>query len=304
MEQVVNELHRPVRRKYPRRRVIQKGLDDLWQVDLVEMVSYARQNKGYKYMLTVIDTLSKYAWVKGLKSKSAVDVTFAMKSIFKEGRIPKNLQTDDGKEFYNKNFKNLMKNNNINHYSTYSIMKASIVERFNRTLKEKMWKKFSLNGSYKWTLILPNLVKEYNKTKHRTIHMKPIEVTEKNANKVLNDAYNHLKIFRIGKFKMNDYVRISKHKGMFEKGYTPNWSSEIFQIYKIQNTNPITYLIKDVKDTPISGAFYEQELQKVKYPDIYLVEKILKRKKNQVYVKWLGLPTSENSWINSNNVVL
>lgn len=104
-----------------------------------------------------------------------------MNKIFKDNRrIPKNLLTDDGKEFFNKQFQQLMRINNINHYSTYSVLKASIVERFNRTLKGMMWKEFSFQGSFKWIDIYIKLVDKYNNTYHRTITMKPNEVDSKN----------------------------------------------------------------------------------------------------------------------------
>ncbi|CAK1578742.1 unnamed protein product [Parnassius mnemosyne] len=101
---------------------------------------------------------------------------------------------------------------------------------------------------------------------------------------------------------VGDYVRISKYKGTFENGYTPNWSTEIFIIRKLQNTIPTTYLIEDtIRGQPILGGFYAQELQKTKNPNIYLVEKVLRRKGNKVLVKWLGLSSSENSWIDKSN---
>lgn len=103
--------------------------------------------------------------------------------------------------------------------------------------------------------------------------------------------------------KAGDYVRISKYKGIFEKGYTPNWSTEIFKIIKAQNTCPVTYLLEDSRHNPILGAFYKEELQKTKHPEVYLVEKVLKRKGNKVFVKWLGLPNDENSWIDKSNVL-
>src|SRR5215472_15856948 len=104
---VVEELHKPVRHRFPRRRVVIKGLDDLWQADLVEMIPYSRENKGFKYILMVIDAFSKYLWAKPLKSKTGEEVTRAMKEILKERR-PSNLQTDHGKEFYNSQFQSLM----------------------------------------------------------------------------------------------------------------------------------------------------------------------------------------------------
>ena len=90
---------------------------------------------------------------------------------------------------------------------------------------------------------------------------------------------------------------MSKVKQVFEKGYTPNWSTEIFTVSKVVKTNPVTYHLKDYQDKPITGGFYEEELSKTKYPHIYLVEKVLKRRGKQAYVKWLGFDKSHNSWI-------
>jgi len=301
--QIVNELHKQARRNFKRRVVIIKGIDDLWQADLVEMGTYSTYNKGFRFLLTVIDTFSKYAWTAALKTKSAPDVTNAMKKIFDSGRVPKNLQTDDGKEFFNKDFQGLVQKNKINHYSTFSVKKASIVERFNRTLKNMMWKEFSNRGSYKWIDEYQNLTREYNNKVHRTIKMAPSKVNHLNEKIIMKNSYSRLKIYDKPKFQLNDFVRISKYKHVFEKGYTPNWTTEIFKIYKIQNTNPCTYLLKDYQGNPIKGAFYKEELQKTRFPDMFLVEKILKTRGDQVFVKWLGFSNEHNSWINKSNVL-
>lgn len=296
-QSLINELHKAARRNFKRRRVIMKGIDDLWQADLVEMIPYANLNSGNRYLLVVIDTFSKYAWVEPCKTKNALDITNAFKSILNIGRLPKNLQTDHGKEFYNKDFKILTGKFNINHYSTFSVMKASIVERLNRTLKEKMWKLFSLQGNYKWQKILPKIVEDYNNTRHSKIKMAPNQVNKMNEKILLKTVYNNIKIAGIGKLKVDDLVRISRHKGLFEKGFTPNWSTEVFRITRIQITNPVTYLIEDLQNQPISGCFYQFELQKTKVADVYLIEKIIKRKGDKAYVKWLGFTSDKNSWI-------
>ena len=301
-EQVVCELHKQARRRFKRRRVITKGIDDLWQADLVEMGNYATFNDGFRFLLTIIDTFSKYAWAVALKSKNANEVTRAMKSVIDAGRKPKYLQTDDGKEFFNKEFQGLMKKHDINHYSTFSVLKASIVERFNRTLKNFMWKEFSLHGSYKWIDNYKALVDFYNGKVHRTIGMPPNKVTHRNENLILNRSFRHLKIYSKPKFSVGDNVRISKYKHIFEKGYTPNWTTEIFKIDKVQNTNPSTYILKDYQGKIIKGAFYTEELQKSRFPDLYLVEKVLKTRGNKVYVKWLGFPNDHNSWIDKNDI--
>jgi hypothetical protein len=296
-QQVVNEIHRSARKNIPRRRTIIKGLRDLWQADLAEFGLYARENRGYRYILLVIDCFSKYIWTRPIKAKSAKYVADAFESILKEGGTPTNIQTDNGTEFYNQYFTKLMKKYDINHYSTYSVTKASMAERAIRTIKNELYKEFSLRGKYKWIDILDDVITRYNNRKHSTIKMKPIEVTHRTK----LSAFNHVKIMGKGRFQIGDVVRISKFKSIFEKGYTPNWSTELFKIVKIQITNPVTYKLEDMHGRPIEGGFYEYELQKTHNPDIYLIEKVLRRKGQKLYVKWLGL--NERTWIDKTHLV-
>lgn len=302
--QVVNEIHKPVRKNFTRRRFIQKGLNDTWQIDLVEMIPFAKMNNGYKYLFTGIDTFSKYAFAYPIKSKKSLEIVYAIQKMFERFEtVPKNIQSDQGKEFFNKEFDSLMKQNNINHYHTYTHLKASICERFNRTLKTIMWKMFSMNGNYKWINDINNLIDKYNNTYHRTIKMKPSEVNNSNEMHLLQTVYNFPKTFPKPKFKKDDYVRISRYKGIFFKGYEPNWTTEIFTIVKVNITNPVTYVIKDYKDNIIHGSFYEFELQKVKHKDAFLVEKVLKKRGNELFVKWLGFDDTHNSWIKNNEIL-
>lgn len=307
-EQVVNELHHSARRNFPRRSYEMRGINDTFQADLIEMIPFADQNRGYKYILMVIDVFSKRAWAKALKNKTGPEVTKAMESIFKENpdHIPKNLHTDEGREFYNQHFQRLMSDNYINHYSTFSKMKASIVERLNRTILNKLWRQFNLQGSHKWLNHLQSIIDTYNSTTHRTIKMRPIDVDAQSQEHLLKTAYKQnrtLKSDRQIKFKLGDFVRISKFKSIFEKGYTPNWSTEIFRVAKILPTQPVTYRLIDLNDKTIKGCFYAHELLKTQNKDIYLVEKIIRRKNGKLFVKWLGFDESHNSWINSNDLI-
>lgn len=300
--QVVEEIHKPARINFKRRKVVIKSLNDLFQADLVEMIPYSRENKGYKYILVVINCFSKFVWALPLRNKTANEVCGSMEIVLKQ-QVPKNLQTDAGREFFNKDFQKLMKRYGVNHYNVFSEKKAAIVERVNRTLKNMMWKEFSLQGHYKWLDILPKIVQRYNNKKHRTTQMKPVKVTKKVEKLLLNTVYSRIKMTQLKtKFKIGDYVRISKRRGIFDKKYLANWSAEIFQVRQIKLTNPTTYLLKDINNQEIIGCFYEQQLQKVKYHDVYLVEKILKRKGDRVFVKWLGFDKTHNSWISKNNV--
>ena len=173
-------------------------------------------------------------------------------------------------------------------------------------MKSKLYKYFSLIGKFKWVgEPMNNIVYTYNNSVHSITKYKPKDVNDSNEviiKRNIRKRYNTL-IKSKNKLNVGDSVRISKYKAEFQKGYTPNWSTEIFTIAKVNKTNPITYAIEDQKKQHILGSFYEQELQKTKYSDVYLVEKVLKRKDNKLYVKWLGLKDSENSWIDKKSVV-
>lgn len=179
MEVVVKELYKPARKKFPCRRIILKGIYDLWQTDLAEFIPYAKNNKGYKYILFVIDCFSKFLWTEPIKNKAAHEVARAMSNILKRAhQNPKNLQSDMGKEYYNEKFKHLMKTNGINHYSTFSTIKASIAERVIRTIKSEIYKMFALRGRYVWWDKLNEITESYNNKNHSTIKLKPKEVTK------------------------------------------------------------------------------------------------------------------------------
>lgn len=303
MNQLAKELHKKVVRKFPRRRVIVNGKDDIWGADLVDMQEWEDQNDGYKYLLTVIDCFTKYAWALPLKDKSAKSVTKAFETIFKEGRIPEKLWVDEGKEFYNKTLQAMLKKHNIETYSTYGEHKSAIIERFNRTLKTIMYTHFTSNNDRHWVNMLQDLLTDYNTTVHRTIKMTPVEASEeKNEYKVLKNVAKSRKVEATKpKLEIGDWVRISRIKGTFEKGYIRNWSHEIFKVTEVLNTKPITYKINEYDGTPIKGSFYEQELQKTKDSDSFLVEKVLKtrikNKKKEHLVHWLGWPDKYDSWI-------
>lgn len=306
-EQIIEELHRSARRHYPRRNTVVKGISDLHQADLVEM-PYGNVNKGYKYILTIINCFSKVADAYPLKNKTGKSVTIAMKRyLSKPNNIVTHLQTDMGKEFYNSSFKNLMSVNNINHYSTFSELKAAIIERFNRTLKNIMYKRFSLQGTYKWYDILQDIINQYNNTKHRSIGMKPVEVNKSNEDFVRQQIkqVNRPKVEKRPpkQFMIGDSVRISKSRNIFSKKYFPNWTNEVFTVYRIQPSVPETYILKDKVGTILNGAFYGHELLKSTTGNVYLIDKVIRKKGNKVLVKWSGFDKSQSSWINKNDIV-
>ena len=142
-------------------------------------------------------------------------------------------------------------------YSAYNEGKSVVAERFIRTLKNKLYKHMTATGKNAYYDVLDDIVNEYNNTKHNTIKMKPKDVGNDNK-RVYIDEHNE----KHSRFKVGERVRISKFKNIFAKGYTPNWSREIFIVNKINDTVPYRYNIKDLNDEEIIGRFYDRELQK------------------------------------------
>ena len=301
-QQLAEELHKPIRRKFKTRKVIVNHIDEIWSADLVFMDKLSKWNKGFKYLLTVIDVFSKFAWVIPLKDKKGSSITTAFADIIKKyKRKPKYLWVDKGSEFYNKTFKEWLLQNDIELYSTFNEGKAVIIERFNRTLKSRMYKQFTIQNNTIWYNIIDKLVDEYNKTKHGSIKLTPVEASKKkNHGLVYFNLYGDIEASKQKpKFKIGDEVRISKYKRkVFDKGFTPNWTEEVFTVDKIQYTNPITYKLKDLRGEDIQGSFYEPELLKAEQ-EIFRIDKVIRRdhKKKQALVSWRGYSDDFNTWI-------
>ena len=230
-QQLADELHKPIKRNFTRRRVMVYHIDDIWCSDLVEMQQFSKWNKDYRYLLMVLDVFSKYGWIIPLKDKKGETVSEAFKTTLKEGRNPEYLWVDKGREYYNKHVKDFLEKNNIRMYSTENEEKSSVCERWNTTIKTKMWKQFTVQGNTQYLYVLLKLVKEYNNTKHSSIKMTPIEASKKkNEGTVYFNLYGDTEqLSSKPKFKVGDKVRIGKYKrNVFDKGYTPNWTEELF----------------------------------------------------------------------------
>ena len=181
---------------------------------------------------------------------------------------------------------------------TENAEKSSVVECCNRTMKEKMFKYFTANNTNKYIDVLNDFVDKYNNTRHSSIKMTSVEASKKtNATTDYRNLYPDLTRRPMrAKFKIDDKVRIQKKEGLFEKGFTPNWTVEVFTVSKVHRTNPITYKITDYNDEEIQGTFYEQQLQKTSQ-EVFRNEKVVKIGKTQILVKWKGYPESFNSWV-------
>ena len=298
---LAEELHKPVKRKFRKRRVLVSGIDKIWAADLADMQALSKENEGYKFLLLVIDTFSKYGWIVPLKDKKGETIVKALKEIFKEsGRRPDKLWTDKGREFFNKDVRDL-----VYLYATENEEKSSIAERWIRTMKEKMFKYFTDNNTYNYIDALPELVEDYNNTVHSSTKLTPTDASkEENELTVWRNLYpDRYKTSRLNpKFSVGDKVRITKKKKDFEKGYTARWTEEIFTIKEIRETNPITYKLEDLQGEEIKGTFYEPELQKTEQ-QIYRIEKIIKKEKGRSFVKWKGYSDKFNSWVDNKDLI-
>lgn len=298
-------LHKPARKRYSTRPYKTSGIDHQWQSDLVEMIPYANVNGGNRYILTIIDLFSRYSWAEPLKNKTGNEVEAAFRRVFQTGRQPRILQTDDGREFDNRIVQHLLNIENIRFFTVKSQFKAAVVERFNRTLKTKMWRYFTHTGSYRWIDVLPDLLISYNNAVHRSIGVAPINVTIENENELW------LKQERLGPqkvtqrditapFLVGDQVRISVAKGAFAKGYLPNWTEQIYTVSQVLLTEPRQYKLRDYHNEVIKGSFYSAELQRIIPPERYAVERVIRTRKvggrTQYLVKWHGYGDEFNSW--------
>ena len=303
-------LHRQARKHFARNKTYVARVDQQWQADLADMQQLSEQNDGYRYLLTCIDVLSKFAWVIPVKSKDAKHMVAAMRALFRRARPrkPQRLQTDKGKEFFNQEVGAFLKEQGAQHFASQSDQKAAVVERFNRTIKAKIWKHFTANNTKRYLDVLQDFVRAYNNTVHRSIGMKPADVrageTELRAWKRLYYDSNRsdAKRKKTRTISEDALVRVSKWKGDFEKGYVPGWSREHFRVRGAVTGMPrVVYKLEDAAGEPIDGAWYREEIQPIAR-NVYEVERIVGERKTprigeEVLVKWLGLPEKFNRWI-------
>ena len=301
-------LHKPARRRFGRNPIIVGLIDEQWEADLVDMQEFKNHNGNKKYFLTVIDSLSKFAWAKILRDKSASSIVEAFEEIFNEGRLPFIIRTDRGKEFVNKNFKGLLSKYRIHHTTSHNQeIKCAIVERFNRTLKGRMHKYFTAKGTRKWTDILEDLVNTYNNSFHRTIKMTPLEASESKNDILVKNVYgvdniNELKKVNKTDIKVGDKVRQAYVLKPFDKSYYPMWTDKVSEVQKVaSDVKKPMFNINDEKQ-----KFYPEQVQKI-VENLYRVEEILKTRnrngRKEYFVKWLGYPPSYNSWVDESETV-
>ena len=259
---------KPIRKKiFPRRRIIARFPSELFMADLFEYPLFKRINHGYVYGLIVIDCFSRKIYFKPLKKKDATSTATAIDQILSDlDEPPINFVTDAGKEFFNSNVNKVFESFGVVHYKppTKTNWKASMAERAIRTIKSRLAKIFYKRKSNKWIDVIDKVIKNYNNSPHRAHGFKPVDVTDENREAVYKKLYPTQTMSVVCKLAVGDRVRKIREKSHFEKGYTQNWSDEIFVIETVQNDGvKCWYKLKTLNNDKVSGIFYYYQLNLV-----------------------------------------
>nr|CAD2176687.1 unnamed protein product [Meloidogyne enterolobii] len=305
-------LMRPKRIRFPRSKTIAAGFMTDLQVDLADMQALSRHNKGNRYILVGIDVLSKRLFTVPLKTKKGKEMVKAFQDLIdKMPMKPHRIFSDKGTEFKNKQLREFFAKEDIQKLeANHSTVKASIAERSIRNIKQRLYRYFAQKKTLKWIDVLEKIVDGINHSISRVHGLRPIDVNFRNAQNVWKKIYGNIfsTIKNVkSKFNKGDYVRLSREKGNFEKGYLPNWGDEIVQVADLDY--PITYKIKDDKGDKFKGSFYKEELARVRRDDNteYRIENILRKRKrddgaNELLVKFIGYP--ETQWIHESQLAI
>ena len=305
-------LFKDARKKWKRNKIYVSRIDEQWEIDLLDYTNFSRQNSGVKYLLVIIDVFSKYLFALPLKTKKADEIVAAFVKLFRtSGRIPSKIRSDRGLEFENSKFRQMCKEYNINFFTTTnSTIKCAVVERVNRTLRNRLERLMAHRGRRRYIDALDKIVQSYNRTMHRSIRMPPGEVSLEDEPIVFENLYgapNMLDLARHGKlkpkFEIGEQVRQKYDLKPLEKSYYQRWTDIVYKIDKVLNKLFKPQFVLSLEGRKFKRTFYPEELQKVKVDDdsVYLVEKIIryrtKDKQRQALVKWKGYPSTHNEWI-------
>ena len=311
-------LTRGARRHFERNRVIVEKSNSQWDVDLADLSQLSKDNDGVKYLLVAIDVFSRFVWCQPLKTKEGGEVVKAIQRIIQQGRQPKTIRTDKGREFRNKKVASYLKSIGVYHFVTQNQeTKANYSERSIKTLKQRLYRYVMKKRSPRYIDALQDLVSSYNNTVHRSLGRAPSSITPATEDESRLEQYllrqkkqsrdvssKQHKGKRPYKYKIGQTVRISHVRGIFDREYSQKWTGELFKIktrYK-RETIPI-YTLEDWSGEDIEGTFYESELQAVNVDENteYFIEEILRKrtrnKQREILVKWLHWPQKYNSWI-------
>ena len=321
-DQEVYSTNKIYRRNFIRNRVQVSGLDDIWEIDLIDFSRLSSYNKGVKYILICIDVFSRFVWARGIKSKYADEIADKLMDIFNSTeRLPNAIRSDGGRELNNSTIRDkVFEPKDINYYTTNNETQAAYAERVIQTLKSKIWRYMREKNAFTYFNVLQDFIVSYNNTKHSALGIPPIQVTKDNERRSRIDQYllyakrNRKTMKAEGipqKFalKLGESVRIPHARKKFDRFYDEKWSAEVFTVYRrFRRDNICIYKLEDKEGEKLKGSFYNRELQKVTYnPNgVYKIEKVIRTKvekrKKQVLVKWRGWPKKFNSWVYASNL--
>ena len=299
--------HRPAKVIFPRQKIWMSRMDQQWDADLMDVSKFSRVNKGYKYLAVFIDIFSRYIWVEPMKTKRPAEMVRVLKRVFSEGRKPEYMRTDKGSEFIGGVVSRYLDLKRVHHFTAVNAIHASYAERVIRTLKGKLYRFFTRNQSYKYIAHLDDIVDSYLDTVHRTLGMRPVDITVTNQQKIYEKLYLPHQLEEAATpvtflFNVGAKVRISIARTAFTKAYKDTFTEEVFKIKFRTRTHPPRYKLEDLLGETIAGTFYEPELQKVLHTaeTYYNVEKVLRyRTRNKVregLVRWQGYSPQFDSW--------
>ena len=314
-KQDVYTSHHPIIHRFARKRVVTRGINDVWDVDLMDMTNLAQYNDGITFIVIFIDIFSRFLYVEPMKNKSTKETLKAIKAVFaKSNDQPETFRCDAGKEFLGKEVSEYLTDREIYQQISRSDTKANYAERVIRTLKKKIYRYLYHSKTHKYIDVLQDLVEGYNENYHTGINCAPSMINKDNEAQVWAEQYLPKKSEKIKKIKFKfssgDLVRISNLRTPFSRGFGQTYSEEIFKIRYRFGTVPTTYMLEDWNKDKVAGLFYEPELVLITGKDAeaeYRVEKILGERmrngKKEVLIKWKGYPKQFNSWEPIKNLV-
>jgi hypothetical protein len=275
---------------------------------------YARQNSGYRFLAVFIDIFSRYIWVEPKKSKRNDETLKAIHRIFRKGRKPLYLRTDQGNEFTGKYVQHYLSKNNVHHFTALNPLHANYAERVIRTLKGKLYRFFTANQTFRYIDHLEDIVDSYLNTVHRSTKMKPIDITEKNAQDVYEKLYLPQQIIEENKpvnytFEIGDKVHMAMDRSVFHKAYKETYFHEIFEVFRRTPTHPPRYKLRDLLKVELKGTFYAQQLTKVPFDytaDLQRLEKVVRYRKGthgkEALIRWKGYSTKYDTWLSVKDI--
>ena len=267
----INEIYsKPPKKYYPTNKTDVYHIDNIWSLDILDSKDYGpKNNRGYRYVLVVIDNFSKFGWTSPLKNKNAQTIKDSFENILiNSKRSPNLIETDRGKEFYNNIFQDFLNKNDIKLYSRNTSLGAVFAEHFNRTIRDLLKKPVFEKGDGNWIDVLPKITKQYNNRIHSSTKLTPIQaILKTNEGFVYKNLLDKRKKVK-PKFQINDLVRTADLKKTFSKGDTTNWSYKLYKITEIINDTIPSYRLDNIKERYNESLLKKTELTMKENKDV------------------------------------